>query len=241
MVHKKKTSAEVLYAEGLQVELIRSSKRRTLTLEVRPCGVRARAPWRMPESDIREFIRNKSVWIQKTQESLPPPLPELELAQGAPILLNGKTYSLVVVNQRGLVQVENEKILVPISRTHLSEHETIKRKLVAWLKAEAQRSLDELVSVNLAHMLPDCANPKIRIRDYRRRWGSCDHRGSLSFNWRIIMAPVEIQNYIVVHEIAHLSEFNHSSRFWSIVARQDPQWKMHQNWLTKNGQRLYRF
>ena len=84
-------------------------------------------------------------------------------------------------------------------------------------------------------------NDKLRIREYKRRWGSCDSKGDLSFNWRIIMAPPEALDYVVIHELAHCHEFNHSKRFWALVAEQMPDWKKQHDWLQINGGLLYQF
>jgi len=100
--------------------------------------------------------------------------------------------------------------------------------------------LETRVSNRIKQMLPNRKTPKIKVRDYKRRWGSCDHRGDLSFNWRIVMAPSNVIDYVVIHEIAHLKEFNHSVKFWRIVEQQMPDWKDQQQWLKTNGAVLYR-
>lgn len=222
------------------IELIRSSRRRTLSLEVGANGVRARAPWRMPEKDIRNFIHLKSAWLRRTLNAQPKPKGALILSDGARVLLHGEEYPIRIVHQRGSVELQRESILIPIVRSHLSEHESARRKLTSWLKQTAKEKLTAQVQARIENMLPGRAVPNVKVRDYRRRWGSCDHRGELSFNWRIVQAPEEILNYVVVHEIAHLKEFNHSKKFWEIVSQHDPNWKQHQNWLGNYGADLYR-
>lgn len=240
-MRKKRTNIETLQAEGLEIELVRSSQRRTLSLEVNANGIRARAPWRMSEHDIRSFIRLKREWLHRTLQAQPAPKEALVLADGVNILLQGNEYPIRIVHQRGAVRLQNNTIVIPIVRSHLSQTESVRRKLTTWLKMTAKSQLEDQVKARLTEMLPKQILPNIKVRDYRRRWGSCDHRGDLSFNWRIIQAPQEIINYVVVHEIAHLQEFNHSPKFWRIVARHDPNWQQHQRWLSDHGADLYRF
>jgi predicted metal-dependent hydrolase len=78
----------------------------------------------------------------------------------------------------------------------------------------------------------------IRIGNQTTRWGSCSRSGTLSFNWRLALMPENIRRYIVIHEICHLKEMNHSPRFWSLVAAQCPEYKLSRQWLRKNRDSL---
>lgn len=80
----------------------------------------------------------------------------------------------------------------------------------------------------------------VRVKGQRTLWGSCSRQGNLNFNWRLTLAPAEVLDYVVVHELAHRLEMNHSPRFWEIVARHCPEHKTHRLWLRKNGLELYR-
>ncbi|HAZ06983.1 MAG TPA: metal-dependent hydrolase [Elusimicrobia bacterium] len=79
----------------------------------------------------------------------------------------------------------------------------------------------------------------VRVKDQRSLWGSCSRRGNLNFNWRLSLAPSEVQDYVVIHELAHRLEMNHSRDFWAVVERVCVQHKAHRRWLRKNGARLY--
>ncbi|MHB8470782.1 MAG: M48 family metallopeptidase [Gaiellaceae bacterium] len=82
---------------------------------------------------------------------------------------------------------------------------------------------------------------RIEIRDQRTRWGSCSTRGTLSFNWRLVLAPFEVLDYVVVHEVCHLREANHSRRFWQLVESRRPDWRVQRDWLREHGPELLAF
>lgn len=82
---------------------------------------------------------------------------------------------------------------------------------------------------------------RIQIRDQRTRWGSCSASGNLSFNWRLVLAPLEVLDYVVVHEVCHLREANHSRRFWRLVEGRRPGWREQKAWLDEHGPELLAF
>ncbi len=79
---------------------------------------------------------------------------------------------------------------------------------------------------------------KITIRDQKTRWGSCSSKGNLNFNWRLVLAPVPVLDYVVIHELAHCREMNHSSRFWDIVGEMMPDYRIYRKWLREHGECL---
>jgi predicted metal-dependent hydrolase len=82
---------------------------------------------------------------------------------------------------------------------------------------------------------------RVEIRNQRTRWGSCSSSGTLSFNWRLALAPFDVLDYVVVHELCHLLEPNHSPRFWKLVASRRPRWRRQRDWLTAHGPELLAF
>lgn len=80
---------------------------------------------------------------------------------------------------------------------------------------------------------------KVLVKDTKSRWGSCSSKGTISLNWRLVMAPTQVIDYVIIHELAHTLQMNHSKEFWKIVERYKPDWKTHRSWLRKNGNKLW--
>jgi predicted metal-dependent hydrolase len=108
---------------------------------------------------------------------------------------------------------------------------------------DARRAARELVTmlVEEESTALGVAYRRIEIRDQRTRWGSCSPRATLSFNWRLVLAPFEVLDYVVVHELCHLREPNHSPRFWRLVATRRPEWRRQRDWLRDHGPELLAF
>jgi predicted metal-dependent hydrolase len=110
-------------------------------------------------------------------------------------------------------------------------------------ESEARAGARELVSA-LAEEEADrlgVSYGRIRIGDQRTLWGSCSPSGTLSFNWRLVLAPLEVLDYVVVHELCHLHVPNHSERFWRLVERRRPRWRESRDWLSRHGPELLAF
>lgn len=236
------TKPDSFLIDDIVVEVIRTARRKTLSIEVGHHGVKARAPMRMRHALIVEFVVSKQDWIKHHIEGLPEPKPNLKLEAGASLLFNGEVLNLSITQGSSKsVYVTLDSIVVPIKQSHLPLERSVGNKLIRWYKSAAYEELERKVACysNLMN-IPNTKSLSINVRDYKRRWGSCDSKGGLSFNWRIIQAPIEVLDYVVVHELAHCHEFNHSKRFWNIVSQQMPDWKERQLWLHSHGAELYR-
>jgi len=234
------TESETLLLGNTVIQVIRS-RRRTLSIEVGLEGVKARAPMRMAKQSIADFLMTKQHWIERHLAELPPPQVPFQFDEGIEIHLHGEPVEIRF--QRGSrkpVYRQGATIVVPIVQSHLPIEQSAKRKLVVWLKKQALEQMHDKVGQYAKQMnVPASKKLNVTVRDYKRRWGSCDHLGNLSFNWRIILASDDIMDYVVIHELAHCLEFNHSRRFWHIVEQQMSNWKDKKNWLDRNGTELY--
>jgi hypothetical protein len=102
-----------------------------------------------------------------------------------------------------------------------------------WYRMQAAAMIREMADELATQM--EVTYGRLTIRGQRTRWGSCSRQGNLSFNWKLIAAPEPVVDYVVVHELAHLKEMNHSKKFWHLAARHCPRWREHKRWLTEHA------
>lgn len=126
------------------------------------------------------------------------------------------------------VQLAGERLVVLAAKP---DPDTVRRAVLEWYGMRACSIIPERV----AYYQPQVAKPVnvIRIKDVRSRWGSCSSKGNLNFNWRLVLAPMEVLDYVVVHELCHLREMNHSKAFWSLVEGILPDYRKRREWLKK--------
>ncbi len=182
-----------------------------------------------------EFARTEKDWIAGRLADVPPPV---MLGLGACIPFRGEEH---VIRQGGSggkpVWIEREEDVAIIRVSGRSEHAG--RRVLDFLKREARRKLEMRV-MEYAGAL-GVSPRRITVRDTASRWGSCSSSRSLSFSWRLILAPPFVLDYVVAHEVAHLRELNHSPRFWRLVEALVPDLRRAQNWLARKGTELYRY
>src|SRR5262249_62094428 len=113
------------------------------------------------------------------------------------------------------------------------------RRVQEWLKVQIREEI-----VKLAQKKADQIGARVKrvsLRDTSSRWGSCSHDGNLSFSWRLVLAPYEVLEYLVSHEVAHIKEHNHSEKFWALVEKLYPDYEKAQHWLKAHGATLYAY
>lgn len=176
------------------------------------------------------FVEEKRAWIERQIDEQPEHIP---FTDGQVIPFHGTDYTLTHKGGRGVISIEDEKILVP------GDKQFMERRVREWLKEKAREEITALAKKDAA--LIGKKIKKITVRDTSSRWGSCSHDGSLSFSWRLILAPDYVLKYLVSHEVAHLAELNHSPAFWAIVKELCPEYDQARRWLKTYGQRLYSY
>jgi len=220
--------------EEIPVEKIIRSRRRTIGLEVTPAATLiVRAPLRAPAAYIEEIIRQKRSWIlRKFDEMKQRPLsPCYEYAEGEVFFFLGRAYPLQVVNEGSITIERSDKL--NISRTLMPD---IRNQIKRWYREEAHKEIHARCmwfSMKTGHV-----PTTIRITDARQRWGSCTHKGGLNFSWRLVQAPPEIIDYVVVHELVHISQPDHSKKFWAKVREIIPDYEQRRKWLRENERLL---
>jgi predicted metal-dependent hydrolase len=226
---------ELLKIDGRAVELsVRlNPQARRLIVKVHPTSgeVMVIAPSKRALDRAVEFARSQADWIARQLAQVPS---RVVLMPGARIPFRG-TEHVVVRGDGGPVFVDGDKPVITVCGR--AEHAP--RRLLDFLKKQAKRDL-EAKAFEYASRLG--AKPsRITVRDTASRWGSCSSTRSLSFSWRLILAPPFVLNYVVAHEVAHLREMNHGAAFWRIVRELVGDVRKPQAWLRQHGATLHRY
>jgi predicted metal-dependent hydrolase len=217
------------------VLLRRNAQARRYTLRVRSAdkALVLTMPSRGNLSMAKDFARRHAPWIATRLARLPETVAFLP---GACIPLRGVAHTLAHrPGLRGTVWTEAEgpTIVVAGAEAH------VQRRVLDFLKREARRDLETAVARHAASLNVTIA--RVSIKDTTSRWGSCSSRGSLSFSWRLILAPPSVLDYLAAHEVAHRVEMNHSPRFWRLVKQLDPAMDAAEAWLKRHGSGLHRY
>ena len=215
----------------IKIDKIIRSKRRTIALEVtRDASLIVRAPYRTSFDFIEKVVFKKRFWIKEKQEIVRDRCKKVipkEFVSGEVFLYLGNMYKLEFIDDLDMPIVFNNGF--KIARKN---YDIAKEILIAWYKAQAYQKISE--RVNWHSSSSGLRYNKIRISDAQKRWGSCSAKGNLNFSWRLIMAPLRVIDYVVVHELAHLEEKNHSKAFWNKVKIMLLDYEQYKDWLKEN-------
>ena len=215
----------------VELTLRRSPRARRISLRVSGLDglVTLTMPHGVSERDALAFAQTKGDWLRAQLGRQP----EQEIVGlGSLVPVEGQMLQINPGPGRR-VMAEGDSLLVP------GAAETVGTRLEAFLKTLARDRL-AVASDRYAEMIGRSYS-RITIRDTRSRWGSCTSQGGLMYSWRLIMAPVEVLDYVAAHEVAHLQEMNHSAAFWAVVQGLMPDYQTPRHWLRENGSELHRY
>jgi len=233
-------SAVLLMMLGFEYEVIRRPKRRTASISVkRDNAVVIRVPSNLPRECIEQLVRNKARWIHsrlRFNEEVRARYRPKEYVSGEAFSYLGRNYRLKVVEgEAGPATLSQGRlnVFVPHELIGKGRNQYIIEALSAWYQEQALGRLREKTA-RYAERLG--VHPSsVDIKSYRSRWGSCHRDGRVYFNWRIIMAPHSVVDYVVAHELCHLIQHNHSSAYWRLVESILPDYREAKAWLKVNG------
>ena len=192
----------------------------------------------LPEGSSTEpetLLAENAAWVvekQRKYDSYREQIPERHFEAGETFPYMGEEYE-VIVEQRPASDIDGEKLRLA---EHHVKQTSVKRALETLYRRKARETFEERAEHYSAKM--NVEYEQIEIRNQRTKWGSCSSTGTLGLNWRLMMAPPDIIDYIVVHELAHLREPNHSDSFWSLLAEFLPDYEQHERWLEQNSPKL---
>ncbi|MDB5024287.1 MAG: zinc metalloprotease [Mucilaginibacter sp.] len=210
-----------------------SQRRKTLRITVeRDRSVTVQAPEHYPVEKIENWLEKKIEWIKSKQEhpqKYPTPVPVKDFVSGSSFMFMGNKYLLEITSLPNKQHFYfDNKFYVNVDYKQKAES-----LLEKWYRQQARASLIPKIEFYAKNL--GVNYKRVAISKLKYRWGSCSPSGNLNFNWRIIKAPIFVVNYILVHELAHLIELNHSAEFWNIVSVQVPDYQKAIAWLKDNG------
>lgn len=211
------------------IRIVRS-RRRTISLVItKEPALVIRAPHKISISYIEDLIRKKSKWIDRKYAEMErrPKIGERKFVDGEEFLYLGRPYVLKISDD---ISGDAElKDCLCISRKNLSRARDV---IARWYRKRAREIIGE--RCRLYSCVAGAFPKSIRVTSAKRRWGSCTPRGSVNFSWRLVMAPIESLDYVVVHELVHLKHLNHGKSFWRKIGEILPDYTRHERWLKEN-------
>jgi predicted metal-dependent hydrolase len=182
--------------------------------------------------EARDFLNRQIDWLAERLETSVKPV---AFVRGAIVPLRGVDHRIIPTGRvRGVVEVSEHGGELALMVPGAPEHRA--RRLTDWLKDEALGDLQRRVKLHANYLGVTVA--AISMRSQSTRWGSCSSSGKLNFNWRLVLAPPFVLDYVAAHEVAHLLEMNHSDKFWRVVERTLPNMERGREWLRINGREL---
>jgi predicted metal-dependent hydrolase len=216
----------------------RSNRALHARIQVDADGVEVVVPHHFPLRNVEPFVQEKRPWIERTlrrireSEALFPPA---RLCDGGQVPYLGERLAL-------MVRVESSRTRPHVARrgselrVALGPESSLEGALEAWYRRRARVELPPRLDAAVARAGRSYSS--LQIRGQRTRWASCSTSGAMSFNWRLLLAPSEILDYVVEHEVAHLDVQDHSPRFWKLLGSRCAEWREHEAWLRRHGHAL---
>lgn len=228
---------------------LRRSARATLArIIVSSDKIEVVAPIKMSQQQITRFVSSKQAWINVAVEKVRVSMRAItrlapdDYSQGALIPYQGNHYPLTIkptTLKRIKVEFDTAfQVCIPTSINRTEHDQAIRTALTTWMKQSAKLRIADYVQqhANRHQLIPQC----IRVKTQKSRWGSCSSTNAININWLLMLAPPVILEYVVVHELCHIREKNHSTAFWQLVAEHLPDYQQYRRWLKQHGANLMR-
>jgi predicted metal-dependent hydrolase len=216
----------------------RSERARRARILVDGDGVEVVVPRRFPMREVGPFVEEKRPWIERTLRRMretEAELPPARLVDGGRVAYLGESLRLAVRVDPGRVREHvarrDGRLLVA-----LPPGGALPDALERWYRRRAR--VEVAARLDAACARAGTSYTRLQIRGQRTRWASCSSSGAMSFNWRLLLAPPEILDYVVEHEVVHLELLDHSPRFWRLLAARCPEWRDRERWLRRHGHAL---
>lgn len=212
-------------------DYIERSKRKTLSLTVLKNGnVIVKAPITMRDEIINRFIEEKQAWIRDKISSIKETQNKFEdIISGSMVMIYGNKYSVVKADIKSVQTSDKFELVIPKKY----EGEKHQKAIQSWFKKLAKKVLSERLAFVEDRI--SLKSTSLKIGDSRGRWGSCNSYGNIILNYRLVMLPPAIIDYVIVHELCHLLELNHSKKFWQNVVKFLPNYEIQRKTIKEYG------
>jgi len=222
-------------------ELVRSVRRRSISIEISKAQVVVRAPQFVARAEIEKFIHEKSAWVQQKliqQEQQLSAVKSYSFVADSEVPYLGELLTLVVHKQpkADVVRYGDKLLVILSSRGRVTDEQQAKRLVCHWYQEQARQLLQAKTEAAVEHL--GVRHAGITLKATRSKWGHCTARGAIQYNWQIMLAPEPVVDYLVAHEVSHLLHHNHSPAFWAVVEHLCPDYKKRRTWLKTHGAQL---
>lgn len=218
-------------------------RRKAASISVSPMNeVRVIVPEHLTEEQIRLLVDRKTRWIRskiRFNSEVKYPYKPKEYVSGEAFSYLGRNYRLkVIIGDPAPVKLENGRfhVCVPPTVDAQGRDDYVLTELSQWYQSRGLKKLKERVAIFSKHL--DIEPLKVVIKNLRSQWGSCTRKDEIAFNWKIVIAPISIIDYVVAHELCHIIHHNHSKEFWRLLQSILPDCKDRKEWLRVNGSLL---
>ena len=219
--------------------LLEHRARRTVGLKITENGLVVHAPKRIFAFQLNQILQNKSSWIlSKLQDRAANQVEKMAWIDGERLHYLGHTIHLQILENSSNKSLHFEANRLTLATPRPNNCALISRKVIAWYKKNAAIDFNRRLEILAAKLNVNA--PPLTLSNAKSRWGSCNSRGEVRLNWRLLQAPPHIINYVICHELAHLKEMNHSTKFWAVVEQLFPDYKLAEKELKALSPQLHR-
>ncbi|MBC7786781.1 MAG: M48 family metallopeptidase [Methylophilaceae bacterium] len=218
---------------------LQRTTRRTVGLKISATGLVIHAPKRISQVQLESLILPKADWIRKKLAAqLANKVDAIQWKNGEPLLFLGNDIALEVKHDARNKALTFDAGVLTVAQINIDDTTTIQRKVILWYQKQALPDFARRLEVLSAKL--GVPKPQLFLSNAKSRWGSCNSLKEVRLNWRLMLAPPHIINYVICHELAHLKEMNHSTKFWAVVGSIYPDYKQAEKDLKVWSPQLHR-
>lgn len=224
--------------DNLSVKVIKSKRRKTMAIKIIDNVVSIHIPEQLPLIIAQDFITSKTTWIKaKLQQQSQRDISKKQFIEDEKFQYLGKEYTLKLIETSSPIKVSQKgNDIICHGRPQYLNNKSIRNALIKWYRTKATDYLTQRTQALATETRLNVG--EIKVKTYKARWGSCSVKGDIQYNWKLILAPSTIIDYVIIHELCHTRHHNHSSAFWRLVEQLYPDFKIARQWLKVNGYQL---